>query len=357
MRKMTGPGKYKYLQSAPNDWTILLYNYDIDGKRHKKEHEPFLNTTVVPYLKARCGIAIYGLTSSTGAVEYDRALGAHRALDLLSHLQSVVGGPFPVNRLVTLGKSKALQMTGKDNTENDLYRGVWLRVWDKLHPPVDIIDPGVINRNFSISDPNLVSFSKGMDIVGGVLSIADLGLDLAASYSSIAAFATGGIMTGVAGFALAIVATIIGMPVVWASADAAAQFNGQVEGYDEAMQDMAEQYQDDSLERKPVKTWPAVREPSPHLFTTLPIGASASAWRAGQAHGCRLAYMDILKLELNPIDCDAVDKSGKKIKIKANGKMILRSLWKVTNGDVAELMVKRVNEALKQKGKAPWPTT
>jgi len=354
--KMTGRGKYKYLQSAPNDWTILLYNYDIEGNRYKPDHKQFLDVTVVPYLKAGCGIAIYGLASTTGTVEYDRRLGAERALDVYRYLRTVAGSSFPMSKLETRGKSLALERTGKDNTEDEEYRGVWLRVWDKQHPPPHIIDPGVVNPTFKYSDPGVVIFGQGLDVLGGVVSVIDLGLDISASYTGIVAAATGGIVTAGAGLVLAIVATIIGMPAIWASGDSLAEFNGKVEGYDEAMQDMAEQYSSDDLDRKPMRQWPAVREPSPHLFSALPIGTPGAFWRKGQSAGCRLAYMDALKLELNPIDVDVVTKDGKKTKTKANGRLMLRALWVTTKGEVAEKMVMQVNETLKQHGKPPWPT-
>src|SRR5208283_3278833 len=185
--------------------------------------------------------------------------------------------------------------------------------------------------------------------------VADLGLDIAATYSSIAGLAAAGTVTGVGGLILAGISSIIGMPVLWANTDALAEFNGRVQGYADAMQDMAEQYKDDSLDRKPVKQWPAIQRPAAHIFNPVPSSIAEQFWRQGQRKGCAEAYLDILKMEANPVDVDAT-VNGKPQKIKANGKLVLRALWVSTKGNVGVKMVTQVNDMLKKQGKPPFPT-
>jgi len=354
MYRATGPGKYTYKNNAANDWTVLLYNYDIEGKKLKKEHKDFLIPTVVPLLKAGCGVTIFGQTSTTGTVEFDNALAIERVNDLLYNLRAWVPTPFPLGRLEGRGKSMALSVTGRDNTEDEAWRAVWLRVWDQKHPPPDL-GGGTINPNITPGSPTLGNMSSALDIIGGVVSIVDLGLDIAATYSTVAAVATAGTVTGVGGLILAAISSIIGMPAIWASTDALAEFNGTVQGYADAMQDMAEQYQDNSLDRKPVKQWPALTQPTPHIFNPIPTTTSEEFWRKGQRKGCNEAYLAILKMEVNPIEVDA-SVGGKTSKIKANGKMVLRALWVSTRGNVGSKIVSQVNDMLRSQGKPLFPT-
>ena len=356
--KATGPGKYSYKQNAPNDWTVLLFNYDIEGRTLKKEHRDFLQTRIVPLLKAGCGASIFGDTSTTGSVAFNNDLGLARAKDLLVNLRAWAGVSFAIGLLDSRGKAMALKITGRDNTEDETWRSVWMRVWDRGHPPPDLgngtINPH-INPDIALASPAIGSLSSALDIIGGVVNVVDLGLELAADYTAIAAAVTVGGVTFLGGFALAIVSTIIGMPVIWASTDAIAEFNGRVQGYADAMQDMAEQYQDPTLDRKPVRRWPAIAQPTPHIFRAIPITTSEQFWRKGQRKGCDEAYMDVLKLELNPVETD-IPIGGRPRKIKVNGKLALRALWVSTGGNAGVKIVTQVNEALKKQGKPPFPT-
>jgi len=51
-----------------------------------------------------------------------------------------------------------------------------------------------------------------------------------------------------------------------------------------------------------------------------------------------------------------VTANGKTQKVKANGKLVLRSLWVSTKGNVGVKMVTQINEMLKKQGKPPFPT-
>jgi len=144
---------------------------------------------------------------------------------------------------------------------------------------------------------------------------------------------------------------ILGMPALWASTDAKAEFNGTVQGYADAMQDMAEAFKDDGLDRKPLREWPAIPEPQPHISGNLPTMTSQEFWEKGQRKGCRKAYLDILKLEANPIVIDSQVK-GKPIKVKINGKVSLRGAWVSTKGEAGVKVVDFVREDLRKKGKS-----
>ena len=268
MVRPTGPGKYRYKQNGQDDWTVLLYNYDIEGTKLKNEHKSFLTANIVPLLKAGCGVSILGQASTTGTATLDVGISKARVEDLLNNLRQWVVAPFPLGRLEGKGKSMALAITGRDNVEDEAWRGVWLRVWDKQYPPPDL-GGGNINPNIQAGGPGIGKISDSLDIIGGVVTIADLGIDVAATYSTIGALSAASTATGIGGLILASLSAIIGMPAIWATTDATAELNGRIQGYADAMQDMAEQYQDNSLDRKPVKQWPAIQQPTPRRWPRL----------------------------------------------------------------------------------------
>jgi hypothetical protein len=272
-----------------------------------------------------------------------------------------------VKTIDSRGKSVALALSGKNNNEDPVWRTVWIRAWTKDSPPPDIgqpIRPGVVlpgDPGLPV-DPALSQINDAINLAGGVLSIIDLGIDIAATYSAAAGLAAASTATGVGGLFLTALGGIIGMPALWASVDKLAEYNGQVQGYADAMQDMAEGYKDDSLERKPVRDWPKIVQPQPHVSGNTPTSTSQGYWIQGQRKGCTQAYLDILKVEANPVQMDATIK-GQTRKVKINGKFMLRGAWVSTKGEVSVAVIKKLNEKLKAAkdlthpdGRPPFPT-
>jgi hypothetical protein len=352
--KKTGPGKYMTGKNGDGDISVKLFNFDINGSEVKENHRTILRSTVIEILKAGGSVAILGHASTTGASDYDYTLGVERAEEVLKFLRKEGGSKFAVTKIDSRGKSAALAITGKNNNEDPEWRAVWVRVWTKDAAPTDIgqpIRPGVPLP----VDPGISQANDWINLAGGVLSIVDLGIDIAATYSAAAGLATAGAATGIGGLVLAALGGIIGLPALWAATDSLAEFNGQVQGYADAMQDMAEAYKDDSLDRKPPRDWPKIPRPTPHTSSNIPTSVSQQYWRQGQRKGCDQAYIDILKVEANPIEIEGTVKGAKK-KIKVNGKVMLRGAWVSTKGEVGVAVVKIINEKLKAAGKPPFPT-
>lgn len=356
MTTPTGRGSYAYNRNADGDVTVKLSNFDIDGYGVKEDHKQILRGIVLEILKGGGSVAILGHASTTGDATHDHVLSEERAGEVLKFLRAEGGNGFFVNTIDGRGKATALAMTGKDNTEDANWRTVWVRVWSKKNPPPDIgtklINPGVPLPK----DPFISSFSDDLGLVSGVLSLIDLGIDIAATYSAAAGLATAGIITGVGGLVLTVVGGIIALPALWASVDALAEANGKMQGYADAMQDMADAFKDDALDRKPVRDWPAIPAPQPHIFSSAQPTVTQQAWHRGQRWGCNQARIDVLKVQAEPIEIDAKLKNGGTRKMKINGKIMLRAAWVSTKGDVGPAVMKIFNERLEKAGKPHFPT-
>src|SRR5215468_7966626 len=209
--KKTGPGKYMTGKNGDGDISVKLFNFDINGSEVKENHRTILRSTVIEILKAGGSVAILGHASTTGASDYDYTLGVERAEEVLKFLRKEGGSKFAVTKIDSRGKSAAMAITGKNNNEDPEWRAVWVRVWTKDAAPPDIgqpIRPGVPLP----VDPGISQANDWINLAGGVLSIVDLGIDIAATYSAAAGLATAGAATGIGGLVLAALGGIIGLP-------------------------------------------------------------------------------------------------------------------------------------------------
>jgi len=348
MSKPTGRGSYAINRNGDGDITVQLSNFDIDGFEVKEDHKQILRATVLEILKNGGSVAILGHASTTGDASHDEVLSADRSGKVLKFLRAEGGNTFFVNKIDYRGKATALALTGKDNTEDANWRTVWVRVWAKTNPPPDIgtqlIKPGVPLPQ----DPGISTFSDRLGLASGVLSLVDLGVD-------IAGLALAGTITGVAGLAMTVIGGLIALPALWATVDALAESNGKMQGYADAMQDMAAAFSDDALDRKPVKDWPEIPNPAPHIFTKTDL-TTERFWHQGQRWGCAQARIDVLSMQANPVEMDAPLKKGGTRKMKINGKVMLRAAWVSTKGEVGGAVMKIFNERLQKDGKKPFPT-
>ena len=100
MFRATGPGKVDFkdrsVWGVRNDCTALVYNFDVERDKLKDDHRKFLRATIVPRLKAGCGVTIMGLADATGDASYNQALSERRAHELLAFLRIEAGGAFPL---------------------------------------------------------------------------------------------------------------------------------------------------------------------------------------------------------------------------------------------------------------------
>ena len=344
----TGRGKYFFGRNGAGDGdiTVQLSNFDINGSKVKEDHKAILRLTVIEILKAGGSIAIVGHASTTGSADRDKVLGFERVDAVLGFLRAEAGTQFVANQLDSRGKTTALAVTGKNNNEDPEWRTVWIRVWTNDTPPPSV---GQLPIGAGVPlpvDPGLSKASDAINLAGGVLGVVDLGIDMAG-------LAAAGTVTGVGGLFLSSIAGIIGMQALWASVDKLAEFNGKMQGYADAMQDMAEAFQDAALDKKPVRNWPAIPKPEPHLSGNAPTSIAQGFWNQGQRFGCNEAYIDVLKVEADPIE---VTVPGIPRKVRVNGKAMLRSTWINEKGKVREAVYDAVNKKLAAAGKSPWPT-
>jgi len=348
MAKPTGRGTYVIHRNGDGDITVQLANFDIDGWDLKKDHTDILKATVLEILKSGGSVAILGHASTTGDVSHDEVISANRAGEVIKFLRKEGGNTFFVNKLDYRGKATALALTGQDNTEDANWRTVWVRVWTNKNPPPDI-GTKLINPDVPLpKDPFISTFSDDLGLASGVLSIVDLGVD-------IAGLALAGVITGVGGLALTVIGGLIALPALWATVDALAESNGKMQGYADAMQDMAAGFSDDALDSKPLKDWPAIPVPTPHILSSADT-APQQFWHQGQRWGCAQARIDVLKLQAEPVEVDAPLKKGGTRKMKVNGKVMLRSAWVSSKGEVGAAVMKVFNERLAAAGKKPFPT-
>jgi hypothetical protein len=162
-----------------------------------------------------------------------------------------------------------------------------------------------------------------------------------------------GSVTGSGGLAVAIIQSIVALPLTWATADALANTNGQIQGAADAIQDMADQFSSDSFEKLGLSEWPAVKVPDLHLPNNPQPNASQQAWRSGQSTGQQNAVQGVLDLEQNPKPFTLAD--GQHIRI--SGRIWLRAISKAFGDNAGvQVVVIPANEELKKRGRPPFPT-
>jgi hypothetical protein len=157
---------------------------------------------------------------------------------------------------------------------------------------------------------------------------------------------------------IGIVTTWMSLPLAWKAADDLARYNGRCQGFWDAMQDMADAFKDNSLDKKPLSDWPPIPYPHPHFGSTpeSQLQASEVEWRGGQALGAVQAFQYVDNMERNPQEFPA--KAGDKaITVKLTGKQWLRELRKKKSGggEVAQFIHDEIDKNLRAQGRPEWP--
>ena len=348
--KATGQGKYFFkVDPITKVVGLWLYNFDIEDFRLKKSHMDVLKTCIFPVLRDGGNVRMMGLASTTGEARFDVELSQHRVYETLSFIQRSIGMKFSVSKKIAFGKEMALyfnsaKMKGgtPDNTESEIWRAVVINAWnrDTTLPPVSGLDVPMDNDTWA-SD-----VSKALDTVSFGLGLIDLIADL----GELEAVAS---VTGPVGLIFGCIQSIVQMPLIWLAADATANYNGQLQGACDAIQDMADQFSDPALDHTPVGRWPAIKVPTPHISSNPLPSASQQAWRFGQMKGCLSAIRKVVDLETNPKPITL--PSGKHIRL--NGREWLRALSKAYKDNAGiEIVIKPANAELAKQGKRPFPT-
>jgi len=261
----------------------------------------------------------------------------------------VYGVKFIVTKDIGFGKDMALafkkaklQGGTDDNVESALWRAVVINAWNRALPPPAPPGVGVTFNNSTWAD----TAGKVLDVAGGLLGIIDLAVDIADLTAVRSA-------TGVGGLVIGVIQDIVAMPLIWASTDALAETNGEIQEAADAIQDMADQFSDDKLEKTPVSQWPAVKVPDLHTPANPKPNAFQEVWRSGQSQGRQKAAQQVIDLEQNPKLITLPD--GKNIRM--SGRLWLRVVPKAFKDNAGvEIVIKPANEELRKRGRPPFPT-
>ena len=350
MYKNTGPGKYFIKVDGSTEVVrAWLFNFDIDGAGLKPAHAALLDNAIGPVIRDGGSVKLLGLASTTGQAAWDLRLGEQRTHTVVGYLRTRFGSMFTVAKEISFGKQMALAFgqehlqggTG-DNQESEIWRGVVVNAWNRSPPPPPPPGVDVPFGNSTWAE----DVGQTIDKVSWALGIIDLAADLLEIGAVTAVTGPAGLIVGAAG-------SIVTMPLLWASTDALANTNGEIQGGADAVQDMADQFSDPKLDSKPMSTWPVVKVPLPHFVSNPQPNATQLAWRAGQTKGCQNAVKAVLNLEQDPKLITL--PSGKHIRL--SGRLWLRAI-SIAYHDSAgvEVVVKRANEELKKRGRPPFPT-
>jgi hypothetical protein len=346
--RKTGPGKVTAkIDSTTEVIRGWLYNFDIAGHNLKLEHTDFLDKIGL-LIQTGGAIKVLGLASTTGATSFDQTLSEDREKEVVKYLHTKFGASFLVAKELAFGKNMALafntaHLAGgtKDFTEDERWRAVVINAWNRHELPPPPAGSDIPFNNSTWSE----TLGKTLDRISIALGLIDLIADIA-ELSSLAAF------TGPAGLVLSVIQTILAMPITWATADALAETNGEIQGAADAIQDMADQF-GSVADNVPVSQWPAVKVPELHLASNPQPNMFQQAWRNGQSKGRISAVQRVLDLEKNP---KTITLPNKKI-IKMSGRLWLKVVSKAFGDNAAvEIVIKPVNEELRKRGKPPFPT-
>jgi hypothetical protein len=155
MRRATGPGKVRNVflpnQTAASGFAASLFNFDIDDATVKREHQDWLNSVLVPRLKAAPSpVRLVGSASRSGTAGHDRALSEQRVNAVRDHLlRRGVSQAF----LTTAFTGKDLSVAGRDEDEVDRAVLVVVEGLGSVFPRFDRVNAGGKNDGFEKRHP------------------------------------------------------------------------------------------------------------------------------------------------------------------------------------------------------------
>lgn len=352
---MTGTAGHIHVARMPNEQLVLLLsNFDVAKARLKPGHEMALLGIMRPVLSAGGSCTIFGMASRSGSANTNNTLSQRRAEAVKSALARQIS-PLRALSVTGQGESLAAQSGHADGSEDAQMRGVIVVAWPKPTPP----DIGSVHEKIkSLPGPPGMSLLSGGSIALDVLD----GVGLALSVSGLLEVGTVG-AAGVAAAAAEILGPITAIAALHATVfatlidgDNLAETNAELEGFWNAMEDMARQYDDRNLDRKPMDTWPPVVKPNPrkkvgvHLKTVAARRADA-----GEHRGIQKAHRFILDMDSTPQSVTVEVKPGQSKEIKVTGRLLLRMLQANYAGRVADELRERTNAKLRAEGKQEWP--
>ena len=338
----TGPGQCERRTSPPSS---LLYNFDVDGDEPKREHLAFLRGNAMAPLRNGGSVAVVGLASRTGSTAHNQALSERRAKRVLECLREIIPKRFPVKQVVAYGEIPAQREGYRNDVEDPRFRSVILLVSTGPTPPEV---PPVVNIAPEIGVDALMPgfdafdmLSKSMDVTQGVAGLFEL-----LPWGTVAEFA------GSLGPLVGIVGGVVAMPLLWKGVRDQNLTNGGMEGFWDAMQDMALAFANVDPVNTPVSRWPAIPVPKAHPLAGSNVLVNEREWFKGRQDGAAAAYKMITSMEEKPVHYKGA-RGGPNLPL--TGRSYLYWIFRGTNGHVDEAIHKIVDDRLRAAGKKEWP--
>src|SRR6185312_5517340 len=155
--------------------------------------------------------------------------------------------------------------------------------------------------------------------------------------------------------ALSVLDTLAALPAAWATGDKLAFQNGEIEGYNEAMQDMADAFGDRALDRQPESTWPAIPRPQTHATVMPQANGYEQQWAAGQQSGCDKAYKQVQDMDRAPKMTTLKSVDGTERRRRLTGKVWLHWLKLRYRSNILGFLASQWNDYLTSHGHTKWP--
>lgn len=363
----TGTGLY-----LPREWKgefrVLFYNFDINGTEAKPDYNGLIDHTICPLLNDGWTATVLGLASTTYNREWNFHLSRLRALSVADRIVSGMSFRTPnplapsrpaihtgwtvdlqtarrddagLRNISWNGKDTALRWGVPDNIESSYWRGAIVDVWDRATPPpvtrlMDIVNqPGLPDLGGSFLPDALQFLDEAAWIEG--LALADF--------------------IPFADIVIQIIDTLAALPAAWLTGDKLAYQNGEIEGYNEAMQDMADAFGDRTLDGKPESTWPAIPRPQPHSTVIPQASVSQQKWQDGQRSGCDKAYKQVQDMDRAPKMATLKGRDGTERRRRLTGKLWLHWMKLKYRNDILGFLIKQWNDYLTSNGHTKWPMT
>jgi hypothetical protein len=362
----TGSGRY-LAKEWKGEYRVLFYNFDINGTQAKSDYDGLIDHKICEMLNNGCTATVLGLASTTYNREWNFHLSRLRALSVVDRivgamrfresnplvhrppihtgytvdLQTALRNDAGIRNITWNGKDTALRWGVADNEESSLWRGAIVDVWDRASPPP-------VTRLMD------VVYQPGLPDLGG--SFLPDALQFLDEASWIESLALADFIPFV-DIALTVIDTLAALPAAWATGDKLAFQNGEIEGYNEAMQDMADAYGDRALDRRPESTWPPIPRPQPHTTVVPQASVSLQKWQDGQRSGCDKAYKQVQDMDRAPKMTTLRSLDGTERRRRLTGKLWLHWMKLKYRSNILGFLAGQWNDYLTSNGHGKWPMT
>ncbi len=156
------------------------------------------------------------------------------------------------------------------------------------------------------------------------------------------------------GLALGAASPILGLGVAWLRGDDLAEWNGQIVGFTNAIEDMSRAYADPRLDTTPLNSWPPLPRPSARLSDDYLNNESGRALRRGEQAGAERAYQWVRNYRET---VNVRGQDGQQHQVQMNPYLFLRGLAMAHpgRGEVARAVQNELNRQITARGGQPWP--